>query len=153
MGGYCIDTSAILDGWVRYYPIDIFPGLWSGLDGMIATGELIAPDEVLVELEAKADDVFAWAKARPTLFLPLDQPIMTATQRVLERFPRLVGTLRNRNRADPFVIATALVGDHTVVTAEKGGTEVRPRIPFICEQFGVRSIDLLGLIREKGWTF
>jgi hypothetical protein len=41
---YVIDTSALLDGWVRYYPPDVFPSLWSHLEEMIKTGELLSPD-------------------------------------------------------------------------------------------------------------
>ena len=43
---YVIDTSALLDGWVRYYPPDVFPPLWSNLEGMITAGELLSPDDL-----------------------------------------------------------------------------------------------------------
>ena len=39
---YCIDTSAILDGWVRNYPRDVFPTLWDKLEKMIVDGRLEA---------------------------------------------------------------------------------------------------------------
>ena len=55
---YSIDTSAILDGWRRYYPPDTFPGLWDKLDSLIEEGHLAATEEVLIELEKKDDDVF-----------------------------------------------------------------------------------------------
>jgi hypothetical protein len=29
---YSIDTSAILDGWRRHYPPDVFPPLWTSLE-------------------------------------------------------------------------------------------------------------------------
>src|ERR1022692_867540 len=32
---YCIDTSALVDGWIRYYPPDVFPPLWTKLEDMI----------------------------------------------------------------------------------------------------------------------
>jgi hypothetical protein len=78
---YCIDTSAILDGWVRYYPIDSFPGLWMNLDELIDAGRLVTSDEVLRELEAKEDEALKWAKGRPKLFVPLDESFRRQRQR------------------------------------------------------------------------
>lgn len=102
---HCIDTSALLEAWVRRYPNDVFPGLWAHIE------------------------------------------------EVLEAFPRLVGTLKSRNRADAFVIALAKVEGLAVVTEERGGTPDRPRIPLICEHFKVPCINTLEFIRETGLTF
>jgi hypothetical protein len=41
----------------------------------------------------------------------------------------------------------------TVITEEKGGTEDRPKMPFVCDQEGLRQIDFLQLIRDQKWTF
>ena len=57
---YSIDTSALLDGWIRYYPPDTFDSLWQRLDELIIGGSLRATEEVRFELEKKADDVLAW---------------------------------------------------------------------------------------------
>ncbi len=35
---YSIDTSAILDGWRRYYPPRAFPGLWIRMEELIQQG-------------------------------------------------------------------------------------------------------------------
>lgn len=151
---YVIDTSALLDGWVRHYPPDVFPSLWSNLEIMIKSGEILSPDEVLSELSQKDDAIHKWAKANNAMFLPLDEDIQRATMEILDHFPRLVGAMKDRNRADPFVIALAKVKGAIVVTGEKSiGTPDRPRIPIVCNHFGVSHCTLLQLIREKGWTF
>jgi predicted nucleic acid-binding protein len=151
---YCIDTSAILDGWVRYYPPDVFPALWTSLEAMIEDGELIAPEEVLHEIEKKEDALHKWAKTHEELFHPLDERMQRTTARILTQFPRLVDSEKERNRADPFVIALAMIRNCPVVTGEKNnGTPDRPKIPIVCDHFGVRYINLLGLIREKKWRF
>ncbi len=52
------------------------------------------------------------------------------------------------------MIALAKVMEALVVTGEKSsGTRDRPRIPNICDQFGISYRSLLQLIRDKGWTF
>ena len=149
-----IDTSALLDGWIRYYPPDVFPALSSNLEEMIKSGELLSPDEVLLELGQKDDEIHQWAKANSTMFVPLDEEIQSATQEILKQFPRLVGAMKDRNRADPFVIAVAKVRNATVVTGEKSsGIRERPRIPNVCDHFEISHLTLLQLIRDKGWTF
>jgi len=50
---YSVDTSALLDAWVRYYPPDVFDTLWSRLDGLVVRGHLLAIDEVQRELEKR----------------------------------------------------------------------------------------------------
>jgi hypothetical protein len=65
-----------------------------------------------------------------------------------------VDSEKERSRADPFVIALALVKKCPVVTGEKSnGTPNRPKIPIVCDHFGVRYLNLLQLIREKHWKF
>ena len=61
---YCVDTSAWLDGWRRYYPRDVFPTLWTKIEGLVATGQIISSEEVYVELAKKDDDLHGWIKAR-----------------------------------------------------------------------------------------
>ena len=151
---YCLDTSAILDGWVRYYPPDIFLALWDNLDEMISEGTLISPDEVRDELSKKEDSAYEWAMKRDELFQPLDEPTQTATSEILAKFPELVKAIKDRNRADPFVIALAKVRNATVVTGERNpGTPERPRIPLVCKHFNVSYLNLLEMIRAMGWTF
>jgi hypothetical protein len=79
------------------------------------------------------------------MFVPLDTAQMDCVREILAAFPRLVGELAERNRADPFVIALAKVRRLTVVTEERGGTENRPRIPFVCAHFGVPCMTTLEL--------
>ena len=50
---YCIDTSTFLDAWDRWYPIDVFPSLWTSVEKLIEVGTIISSEEVLFELERK----------------------------------------------------------------------------------------------------
>ena len=62
--------------------------------------------------------------------------------------------LKNRNRADPFVIALAELRGATVVTGEgSDGTERRPKIPYVCQQRDIPCIRFLQFIQDEGWTF
>ena len=151
---YCIDTSALVDGWTRWYPPEIFPTLWDRLAGMVKAGKLIAPEDVLHELKKQDDALTKWAKSQTGLFRPLDIPTQEALREVMAAFPRLVNTQKDRSTADPVVIALAKVQSFAVVTGERAsGTEERPRIPNVCQHFGIRYLNLTTLIRENGWVF
>ena len=151
---YSIDTSALLDGWVRYYPPDIFPSLWTNLEFLIDTQKLIAIEEVLVELKKKDDEVYKWAYKHHHMFMPIDNQIQTAVSNILNDYERLVDTSKNRSTCDPFVIALAQVTGCVVVTGERAtGNLKKPRIPDVCVELGIESINLLQLIRKEGWIF
>ncbi len=149
---YCIDTSAVIDWHERYYPPESFPSLLPLVDDLIDTGRLLMSEEVSLELQAKTAAAGAWCDTRKDkLVLPTDASVAIAVRDVLREHPRLVGALKNRNRADPFVIAVARLKGAVVVTGEVGGTADRPKIPYVCGQVGVQCLTFVQLIRAEGW--
>ena len=152
---YCVDTSAWLDGWQRYYPRDVFPSLWTELEDRIADGDILASEEVYVEVERKADDLHDWMKARKEMLVPLSREVQERATELLSEFPRLVDTLRGRSKADPFVIATAMeIAGGVVVTGEVlTGRLDKPRIPDVCQVKGITCISFLQMIRNLKLTF
>lgn len=151
---YSIDTSAILDGWVRYYPPDVIPALWDRLARLIDNGALIATEEVLYELEKKNDDAYKWAKSHDKMFMEIDEETQIAVSEILSNHKKLIGARKNRPMCDPFVIALAKVKNCKVITAEKPtNNPERPNIPDVCNALGISCISLLELCREQKWVF
>lgn len=59
-----------------------------------------------------------------------------------------------RNAADQFVIGLARAHGGIVVTEETLSNNLeRPRIPDVCVAVGIRWVNLVGFVREQGWTF
>lgn len=153
---YCIDTSSLLHAWFRAYPPKRFNSLWSALDRLIDDGRLLATIEVFHELKKKDDDIFEWAKFRKdVLFREIDDAVQEEVIRIMQTYPKLVDTGKGKSGGDPFVIAQALACRPrlVVITQEVGGSVDKPKIPFVCEQEGIRHIDLLALIEEEDWSF
>lgn len=48
MQKYSIDASAILDAWVRQYPIDTLPSFWNRFKALAESKEGIAIEEDLI---------------------------------------------------------------------------------------------------------
>lgn len=151
---YVFDTSALIGAWVRSYPPDSFPGLWEKMDGLVAAGRLIAPEEVLGELKVQDDALHAWVKARSSnMIVPTSRAIMLEARLILADHKHLTKTGTGRGRADPFVISLASLRSCPVVTQEQGGSAAKPRIPYVCTDRGVAFMNFLEVIRAEGWTF
>lgn len=150
---YSIDTSALLDGYVRHYPPDIVPGLWNDkFDQLIESGHLFAAYDVLEDLEKKDDGAYKWAKKREKMFLEIHE-YESELKTVMTEYPRLVDTRTGKSGSDPMVVALAMSKNLTVVSGEGVGSAKSPRIPFVCDQMDIRHINLLTLIRDQSWTF
>ena len=150
---YCVDTSAWLDGWNRFYPPKVFRTLWDEIDQLVTAGEIISAEEVYIELAKRDDDLHAWVKSRKLMLRVPDEPIQLAVSALLQKYPRLVDTLKNRSQADPFVIATAQHAGATVVTGESFGSATRPRIPYVCQAEGLSCMNFLEMLIELKLTF
>lgn len=151
---YCIDTNSIIDARNKLYPPDLFPGLWTKIEELIAERRLCAPDEVRHELDKKDDETKKWAKAQSGFFVPDSPDQIKETQRIIAQFQHLVNNTTGRSAGDPFVIALAKLHGHTLITEErKSGNLQHPRIPDVCAVYGLKCIKFTQLIREEGWAF
>lgn len=147
---YCIDTSSLIEAWERRYPRESFPSFWTKLEALIEAGQLISSQEVLAEIEKKADDLHAWSKQFSAIFLELSEEVQQTVADLLSRHERMVDSSKGKSAGDPWVVATAKVNGATVVTEEGRGPR---KIPDVCAAEGVECLNILGLIRREGWTF
>jgi hypothetical protein len=152
---YSGDTSALLDGLERYYVESSFPGVWEKVDELIADGRFFISEEVYEEAKKRTGVVKAWCDRDKTgkLIVPTDAAVTREVKAILAETPRLVMALKDRNRADPFVIAVAKLRGATVVTGEgDDGSEKHPKIPYVCAKRHVLSTTFTKLIRDERWV-
>lgn len=153
---YSVDTSALLDGLERYYVEDTFPGIWEKVAELIDADRFFISEEVYEEAKKKTGVVRAWCEKDTTgkLIVPTDGPITREVQAILKDTPKMVMTMKGRNRADPFVVAVARLRTATVVTGEgSDGTEDRPKIPYVCAKLTIPCTTFTELIRAESWVF
>lgn len=153
---YSIDTSAIIDSWIRRYPPGNFPQVWKKIEELIDQRILIAVEDVLIELEKKHDEIYQWAREREYMFVPFNNKIELAVKEIMkdENHKKIIDQRTNRSGADPWVIALAKVMGCTVVTSENPtNTPNRPHIPDVCNALGIKWINMLQLIQEQKWVF
>jgi hypothetical protein len=150
---YSIDTSAMVDWWVRFYPPENFPTLVTHVEGLIAAGKLRACKEVLEELQRQDDALAEWAKNHPDLFVEVSDPVQEGVTMLMDKYFNAEKSDKGINGADPFVIGLAMTATPklTVVSGEKPGSADNPKIPHVCGVEGVLHINFLGLIKAEGW--
>ena len=145
---YCIDTSAWLDGWTRYYPIATFPSLWDKIEALIRSGRILWAEEVAREILDQ--DLSGWLNPHPAAVIET-ATIWFPAQAILRSFnPDL--HQRGIVGADPFVIAAAQAQSLLVVTGEKSSTG-RPKIPDVCDSLNVQHLSFLRMLQREGWRF
>lgn len=155
---YVFDTN-VISGLRSYFPKS-FPSLWERLDGPVADGSILSVREVRRELEEAItlpEWLQAWVKQHTHLFVTpgaVETKFVTAIFAV-PHFQALVESkaiLRGTPSADPFVIAAAHARSGTVVTLERAKPNA-PKIPNVCEHFGVPCLDFEVFLHENGWSF
>ena len=153
---YIVDTSAIID-MNRWYPPDAFEDIWRRIEAMIGNGEILAPMEVLRELERKDDTIKKWCQDHKRLFVEENREIIKNLVRVKEKYSSDYWEMNINSEvwADPWVVALALsieivIGEGreyaTIVTSEN---KYKPnRIPAIAREFGIRSLNVPEFMSE-----
>jgi hypothetical protein len=155
---YSVDSSSFMDWQARYYPTDVFAGIVQRVDRLIGEERLFAPALVKEELSiVGTGDLNAWAKSRPTIFVPTGT-LLAEAQAIQNAFPGLRDPKAEFEEADAYVIALARLRDGIVVTQETPAAEKRnPKrshfIPDVCREMGIPCFNLVGMMRREGWAF
>lgn len=146
---YVVDTCSFV-AITEIYPVDVFPGVWEKIDGLIDDGILVSAEDVLEELSTKDDDLLGWAKVRDHIFKELTEEVQDSAIRILQTHANLIDIKNNKSSADPFIIATAQVLGGVVVTEEEssGGPE-RSKIPDVCHYYSIGCVSLLDMLRQE----
>jgi Domain of unknown function (DUF4411) len=129
--------------------------LWhERIEDLIARGDLIASKSVLHEIEDREDRLVDWAKDHAAVFIEDDEAIQNRVKRLLASWPYEVDFTRFFTGADPFVVAHAQQNGIKVVTGERQVRSLNaPRIPDVCDHYGIPWCSFLQMIQEQRWEF
>ena len=156
MSTYCIDTSALIDGW-KDYPLENFGSVWEKVKELITDNRITSPYHVLDELEVGGDDLYAWCKDNYFFCSPTTKTGMLHKE-IKTNFPGFIPKKTPKiDWADPYVIAIAIENDYSVISHEtrrdKINNEKTFYIPDICDNYGIKHISFLDLIKVESWKF
>jgi len=155
MKTYCLDTNVFVEGWNRYYSMELCPKYWDILDRLAQEKRIFSPIEVRREIEKTDDGLSAWIKSRPYIFVDIDIVVQKHLRDIMASHGRLVDSIKQRSIADPWVIAFARAKGAVVVTKETpaGPDSRRVKIPDVCNALGVPWMNDFDFAREIGIRF
>jgi len=158
---YIMDTSSLIK-IKEQYPRLIFPGVWQKLEDLCKNGRLIAPYEVLKEIEEGDDELNIWAKRFRNIFIKPDRGQTEAVKDILSKHPYLAKPQKPGPNADPWIIALAIRENEKtqqslfpniyIVVTEESKIKSQ-KIPSVCKNYGIGCINILELFEKEGWKF
>ena len=148
---YSFDTSAFIDSWRRYYPIDVFQNLWSIIAEKIRDHVIVATLLVKDEIYVRDDELKEFIKQFPENFIVPDR----TTQRYVSEIMNdsdFEGWRRGKgNQADPFVVGLAKTNNLIVVSYENE-RNTKNSIPVACRKLGVEHYTFIEFLRSENIT-
>jgi hypothetical protein len=160
MTRYCFDSNIYIEMKNGPYGFDIAPGFWSWIEREAEAGIIYSSEMVYQELILYSDELANWIRARSgaPFFI---EPDREAQERYREVVDYVEVTYPPHKAAeflagaDPWVIAQAWRDTSVVVTHEDhvDSRSKKPKIPNICEHFGVAYTKLYELLRARGAKF
>lgn len=152
---YCLDTNVFIEGWNKYYSLELCPGYWNILDNLAQEDRVFSPVEVKREILKLDDGLSDWIKSRPYLFKDITLDVQKHLRQIMASHGRLVDSIRQRSIADPWVIAFAMTEGAVVVTKEMpvGPNSRRIKIPDVCHALNIPWMNDFEFAYEIGIRF
>ncbi|PKD20589.1 DUF4411 family protein [Salegentibacter salarius] len=167
MTRYLLDTNYFIQAHRSYYPLDVVESFWVRTKELAKNGHIISIDKVKKEIYDKAsheDELKIWCGDN------LENEFFNSTDIALPQYIQIVqwvNSMRHQyhdsaieeflqaDLADPWLVAYAMKENLVIVTYEKSAPDSKKRvkIPEVCNRFGVRFIDTIGMMRELNSKF
>lgn len=158
---YSIDTNVILsflrDDEAEHYPADVFQPQWKFLEAAMKDGRVVAARRVETELAKWHKTIPAmprWLADHRYLFCDIetDEQLRVAKQ-IVNAYPAYGRD--NNYLGDLEVMTLAAARKLTVISLELKAPQhsaKRPKIPNVCEAFGIDCVGLAGFLRAEGFS-
>lgn len=159
--GFLVDANVLIEAANNYYPLDRVPGFWEWMEEAIDGGDVRSITLVYGEIDYPPELV-DWVKdlAKGPMFIDVSAPeIQTSFKQIVEWVieqdfgPEHV--VRFLDKADPWIIATALSSERTVVTQEAlvGPGSKKIKIPNVCDAYNVGWCNTFEMLERMGARF
>jgi hypothetical protein len=155
---YIFDASVLLRlNRINETDFEIPQAIWDKLSEMLDSGEIISQRYVYEEVVSDSenpDKVSAWFKPYKS-----SCPIETADQvllnsEVVKKFPSLIDPKREKEQADPWLIAlardlSAKDKKHEYIIVTQESKKSSTKIPAAANAYGIKTITLREFLEEK----
>ncbi len=159
---YVFDTSVFLVLHVHNTQVIELPKeIWDVLDRMIKSGQIISHfyvyEEVVNEKAEKPDMMTKWLIPKKQYFEKENEQQVIYVSKIIKKFPKLIDPSREKEQADPWIIAQAITfnkqtnlledAEYVVATQENQNSTVK--IPAACRNYKIRCLSLKDFFGEN----
>lgn len=149
---YIIDAcSVIAQNPDNAYPRDVHKTQWQHIDDMVRLQEIITCSQIQQEVIGFGDLASEWVSSSELCVVQEDWSIQQEVIRIVNDYPSLLDFNNLKSSGDAFLIATAKVYGLDIITQEKKTSP--KKIPYIAQQYGIKSYNLNEFCRLQGWSF
>lgn len=157
---YSIDTNVIVsflgDSESERYPMDAFKPQWDFVEAAMRDGRVVAPRMVETELEKWQKNIpqmKPWLAGHKYLFNDIESDAQLAgAKRIVNAYPAYATSVNYLG--DLEVMTLAMARQLSVISLELRATQhsaKRPKIPNVCDEFGIGCVNLAGFLRDEGF--
>ena len=156
---YCIDSNVIssfmkndTEEWYSHG----FETQWKFIEKQLLNNIIIAPLEVRQELKSLFDStlklkpcVEGWLKRHQHIFKDKDDNQLLTAGLIVNKYPAY--SQNDNTVTDLMIVSLAKAQRLTVITLENRATthsKKRPKIPNVCDEFGIKCVSVSGFFRD-----
>lgn len=160
---FILDSDTFIRAKRTHYPFDFAMPFWNALLRYGKEGIICSIDKVYNEITYGNDELSEW------IISFKESIILTETNEILSNYSKLINWVAqneqyNQNakdefydseRADAWLLATALTYNKTIVTHEVFNQSITKRVPIpnVCKAFNIQYIDIYQMLRDLNFTF
>lgn len=158
---FCFDTSAFVD--IHRHLARLIPQLYPELDKLFNSGRLISHKIVFQEITTQSkrpDSLTKWIQPQEAFFKDISLKQTLIVSEIVQKFPTLIHYNKERDDADPWLIALVLeqrstpslfssLQDFAIVSNES--SSIPNRLPAVCKHYSIRHLDLPQFFEANGW--
>lgn len=154
-----VDTNFFIQSHRSYYPFDVFPSFWISVRDLARNGKIISIDKVKDEIYPYEDKLTDWCKNNLSTDFFKDSSI------AVNEYSNVVNYAHSRkdhykqtainefckdSNADTWLCSYALYKNLVLQTQETSEPQRRNKIkiPDVCREFSVNTMDLIETMRE-----
>ncbi|MDR2572170.1 MAG: DUF4411 family protein [Oscillospiraceae bacterium] len=165
---YLIDTNSLITPYKRYYPFDLAPPFWKSMEEKLKDGNIVLLDKVYNEVTAGDDELTEWLSGIEYINVVSHKNVeMVKKYSEILSYVQTCGFYKQKalaewsdaKVADAWIVACAIVQNHTVVTFEEPNGNLnknypcsRAKIPEICDVFGIEYTNLFEMMRQLSFN-
>lgn len=156
---YLLDTNIIRPLFNFYYPPELFPEIWNGINELSSLGRILSVEEVHTECKrqlSNSEDALKWLDDNKSIFSPPTSDELgwlTAIFSHKEFQMSEKDIEKGKTKADAMLVARGISINATVVTAENVRAH-GSKIPTMCARYEVpciSRIEFLKILRDRSY--